>query len=209
MNLSRRGHRALTPWRRLALAVIAGALLGLILFDGRSLALSLVTTLARLDYPGVRWVSSSELADTRPAPLVLDVREPAEFEVSHLAGARRIDPVGPLPPDLLALPRGTPIVTYCAVGRRSARVASALQAAGFTNVRNLDGSIFRWANEGRPLEQAGLPGNRVHPYNRLWSLLLRPERRAPLLTPPSAPRSDAAADRPLSTSRPPSRPPRP
>ena len=48
-------------------------------------------------------------------------------------------------------------MTYCAVGYRSAEMATQLRAAGFTNVRNLEGSIFQWANEHRPLVHGEQP----------------------------------------------------
>ena len=37
---------------------------------------------------------------------------------------------------------------------------------------NLKGSIFKWANEGRPLVQDGKPTHQVHPYNKYWGRLL-------------------------------------
>ena len=61
---------------------------------------------------------------------------------------------------------------------RSSRLAERLRQAGCTNVFNLDGSIFQWANEGRPLERDGRPVNEVHPYNKTFGQLLRPEHRA-------------------------------
>ncbi|MDX2120129.1 MAG: rhodanese-like domain-containing protein [Gemmatimonadota bacterium] len=155
------------------LAVLLAALLG-----GRSLGLSLVTVLVRAEYPAVRWLTPTELAGERPGPLLLDVREEREFAVSHLAGARRLEPGAPIPLDVLALPRDTLIVAYCAVGRRSAQAVKTLQAAGFTNVRNLDGAIFRWANEGRPLVNDGGPTVSVHPYSWLWGALLPAAHRA-------------------------------
>jgi hypothetical protein len=53
-------------------------------------------------------------------------------------------------------------------------------------VRNLDGSIFAWANEGRPLERNGQPAQLVHPYDALWGKLLDPARRAPRRGPGAA-----------------------
>jgi len=161
----------------LGLGLALGALLGATLLDGRALTLSLISALVHLGYPQVHWVSTAELAATRRTPLLLDVREPEEFERAHLPGARQVQPERPIPRELLDLPRETPIVTYCAVGRRSAVFANSLQSAGFTAVRNLDGSIFRWANEGRPLERAGRPATRVHPYDGWWGMLLRPQHR--------------------------------
>ncbi len=161
-----------------ALAVVLASITLVIALNGRAVTLVLITALVRLEFPGVPVVSATELAELQPAPLLLDVREGAEFEVSHLPGARRVEPGAPIPAELLAMSRETPIVTYCAVGRRSAAFASDLKAAGFTGVRNLDGSIFRWANEGRPLVTDTGVATAVHPYNRFWALLVRSDRRA-------------------------------
>jgi hypothetical protein len=59
------------------------------------------------------------------------------------------------------------------VGYRSARLAKKLQETGYSHVINLEGSIFEWYNHGYPVV-AREPVRRVHPYNRLWGLLLFP-----------------------------------
>jgi 3-mercaptopyruvate sulfurtransferase SseA len=69
-------------------------------------------------------------------------------------------------------------VVYCSVGYRSARVAHWLGGQGYTNVRNLTGSIFQWANEGRPVFRDDRPTNEVHPYDQRWGLLLESRYRA-------------------------------
>ena len=136
------------------------------------------------NFPGVERISTQELAlwieRQPPPPVILDVRTEAEFAVSHLAGARRVEPGSdpgsePLP---IALRKDTPIVTYCSVGYRSAAFAERLKAAGYTRVRNLDGSIFQWANEGRPLWRGDQATHKVHPYNAIWGTLLNAEYRA-------------------------------
>ncbi len=135
-------------------------------------------------YPGVPWISTATLADwlsragaTRP--VLLDAREPGEYAVSHISGARRVDPDDP---DIaaLAIPRGATVVVYCSVGYRSAGVAARLRAAGYSNVHNLAGGIFQWANEGRPLSRDGRPASQVHPYDESWGRMLTPRHRAPL-----------------------------
>ena len=123
------------------------------------------------EFPNVKSIGTAELAKLEPKPVLLDVRTAEEFNVSHLSGARRVDPDAAT----VALPKDTPIITYCSVGYRSAKFAQRLQDAGFTNVRNLDGSIFQWANEGRPI--AGSAG-KVHPFNKKWGVLLDAARRA-------------------------------
>jgi hypothetical protein len=65
-------------------------------------------------------------------------------------------------------------VAYCSVGYRSARLVAQLRQAGYTQVYNLEGSIFRWANEGQSLVSQGQLVAVVHPFNPTWGLLLRP-----------------------------------
>ena len=119
----------------------------------------------RKEFPAVPQVGTGALAARleRERPLLLDVRTLAEYEVSHLAGARRVEP-GALPE--LGVPKDAPIVTYCSVGYRSSALAQRLRAAGYTRVENLEGSIFQWANEGRPLVRAG----RRHSANDVGSI---------------------------------------
>ena len=70
------------------------------------------------------------------------------------------------------LPRDHPIVTYCSVGFRSASIASWLDSRGFKNVRNLEGSLFEWANRGGKVYQGDKLVNGVHPYDEEWGKLL-------------------------------------
>lgn len=142
-----------------------------------------VRALVRERFPRVRQVSTSELAawladPARAAPVLLDVRAATEFEVSHLRGARRVDPRCDAAELASALPPDRTVVVYCSVGYRSSECATRLLDAGFTDVANLDGSIFQWANEGRPVVRDGEVVQAVHPYDRAWGRLLRPELRA-------------------------------
>ena len=151
------------------------------LFSWRWLGWQAVNAETRHKFPTVQDIQTRGLAawlddPQRPQPVLLDVREPAEFNVSHLAKARRVEP-GSNPAEL-NLPKGQPIVTYCSVGYRSADYAQQLQKAGYTNVRNLEGSIFQWANEGRPVFRDGKQVEKVHPYNDTWGKLLKPALRA-------------------------------
>jgi len=78
--------------------------------------------------------------------VVLDVREPFEWEIAHLAGARHI-PLGQLPARLSELDGHADIVVYCHHGTRSARAVEFLRAAGYSKVRNLTGGIDAWATQ--------------------------------------------------------------
>lgn len=145
--------------------------------------LDAVRSKVRAKYPSVQQISAAKLAtwlaDTnRPLPILLDVRTDAEYAVSHLPRARRVDLRSSASQVAGSLESGRPVVTYCSVGYRSSQMAERLQKAGLTNVFNLDGSIFQWANEGRPLEQEGSPTKLVHPYNKTFGKLLLEEHRA-------------------------------
>jgi len=129
------------------------------------------------DYPDVPTLSTDSLAEllsdeTAPQPLLLDARSPEEYAVSHLRGARRVKPNANTYPTLDTIEADRPIVVYCSVGYRSAGVAQTLRDQGFTSVANLKGSIFRWANEGRPVYRDGHRVAAVHPYDASWGTLL-------------------------------------
>jgi len=135
-----------------------------------------------VSYPDVAWIDAETVSqwlrrDTDRDLVVFDVRSEAEFEVSHLKGARRLEPDGSNLQSL-ALPTDAVVVVYCSVGVRSAGIVDELEEAGFTEVYNLEGGIFGWANEGRPVFRGGLPVTEVHGYGWPWSLYLRPELRA-------------------------------
>jgi len=140
----------------------------------------------RAKFPQVAEISTEELAGwladkRRTPPLLLDVREREEFAVSHLKNARHITPDADVRRLELPAQKSVPVVTYCSVGYRSAALALRLQQAGYTNVRNLEGSIFQWANEGRPMvNERGARVTQAHPYDASWGKLLDPERRAPV-----------------------------
>ena len=160
--------RARTKW----LIVLGVGAFAVLLASCKSLGWGVLNARIRREFPSVPRVSTAELARTTARPLLLDVRTPPEFAVSHLAGARRVDP-GDDAAQVADLPLTEPIVTYCSVGYRSAQFAEKLQRAGYRDVRNLEGSIFAWANEGRPLvRDTDTPTREVHPFNRWWGLLL-------------------------------------
>jgi len=78
------------------------------------------------------------------APLLLDVREPWEFDIAHLDGAVLV-PLGELPARLAELPARAGVVTICHHGVRSATAAALLRRAGFARVRSLAGGVDAWA----------------------------------------------------------------
>ena len=94
-------------------------------------------------------LSAPELAqwlkdDTRPRPLLLDVREPWEFQTCHIDGAAAM-PMRTVPARLAELDPDQPVVCICHHGARSMQVASFLEQNGFADVSNLTGGVHAWA----------------------------------------------------------------
>lgn len=105
-------------------------------------------------------------------PVLIDVRSRDEFAVSHLPGALRAQSPREIKTAVRDIPATRPLVLYCSVGLRSSEAAQTLLDSGRTNVFNLQGSIFQWANEGRVIVSNGTPVTVVHPYNERWGRLL-------------------------------------
>jgi rhodanese-related sulfurtransferase len=97
-------------------------------------------------------ITPAEFAERRgrgEAPLLIDVREPAEFELARVEGAElmplsRFDEWAP------ALDPERETVFMCHHGVRSAQVCAFLSRAGFKNLYNLSGGIERWSLEVDP-----------------------------------------------------------
>jgi len=81
--------------------------------------------------------------------VLLDVREPQEWDISRLLGATLI-PLGRLPYALGELSTADEIVAFCRTGVRSRKALQLLQEAGFRKVHNLTGGINAWAETVDP-----------------------------------------------------------
>lgn len=168
--MTRREHVACCVWLFAVVVVLGGC--------SQDVAWSGVLKAVEAQYPDVQRVTTDSLASWMDAastakPLLVDARSTEEYAVSHLEGAVHFDPETKDFTLLDTLARDTPVVAYCSVGFRSSEIASRLQSAGFTTVYNLEGSIFKWANEGRPVYRAGQRVSEVHPYNAAWGRLLK------------------------------------
>jgi molybdopterin/thiamine biosynthesis adenylyltransferase/rhodanese-related sulfurtransferase/molybdopterin converting factor small subunit len=86
-----------------------------------------------------------ELDEKGSGVMLIDVREPHEWEIAHIEGARLI-PLGQLPERLGELDGHTEIVTHCHHGARSMKALGILKGAGFNRVRSLAGGIDAWAD---------------------------------------------------------------
>jgi len=81
--------------------------------------------------------------------LLIDVREPHEYQIAKIEGAKLI-PLGQLESRLGELDPDADIVVHCKMGGRSAKAQDLMYANGFTNVKNMVGGILRWADEVDP-----------------------------------------------------------
>lgn len=165
----------------LVLPILIGA--GVALLAGRPLAFEVVRRMTVRRFPDVQWIAAADLArwredPARAQPVVLDARTQAEFDVSHLKGALRIDPYRPLLHPLRGMPKDTAIAVYSSVGYRAARVAHWLRRQGYSRVSTLEGSLFAWANDERPMFHDDRPTVQVHPYDERWGLMLETPYRA-------------------------------
>jgi len=91
--------------------------------------------------------------------VLLDVREPQEWQAGHAPRARHI-PLSQLPRRAAELPKGRAVVTVCRSGARSARAATMLARDG-REVSNLSGGMHAWARAGLPVVAKGGGSGRV------------------------------------------------
>ncbi|HZD69233.1 MAG TPA: adenylyltransferase/sulfurtransferase MoeZ [Actinomycetes bacterium] len=88
------------------------------------------------------------LDEGRPIALI-DVREPAEWQINRLPGAKLI-PLAELPSRLTELPQTEPVVVYCKSGVRSAEALALLKQSGFSTSKHLGGGIASYARTVDP-----------------------------------------------------------
>ena len=116
------------------------------------------------EFCGVRAAEAQLLADAVPeiTPVelanrlrrgddvdLIDVREPHEWEIARIPGARLI-PLATVTEALPTLDSARDIVVHCKGGTRSAKAVRQLRAAGFSRVWNLAGGITRWSDDVDP-----------------------------------------------------------
>jgi adenylyltransferase/sulfurtransferase len=81
--------------------------------------------------------------------VLLDVREPHEYQIARIPGAQLI-PLGELPKRLNELDKNADIVAQCRSGMRSQKAVDLLKANGFQHVRNMTGGILAWSDKVDP-----------------------------------------------------------
>ena len=92
-----------------------------------------------------------ELLDSDKPTYLVDVREPAEWEIVKIPGATLIPKDEILRGDALSsLPHDRQIVMYCKAGTRSAETLAAVKAAGFSDAVHVQGGVVAWVNQVDP-----------------------------------------------------------
>ena len=119
---------------------------------------------------GIREVTTAEADELRTAEgtLVLDVREPDEYEQGAITGSMHI-PRGTLETNIeMRVPdHSTPLVVFCAGGTRSAFAAKTLGELGYTDVVSVMGGFNQWKDEGREWKiPAALNADQRNRYKR-------------------------------------------
>ncbi|NOT36779.1 MAG: rhodanese-like domain-containing protein [Saprospiraceae bacterium] len=119
----------------------------------------------------------AQLYESLDSCTILDTRERAEFNISHIPNAIYVGYDSFNIDSIKSIPKNKKIVCYCSVGYRSEKVTKQLIKAGYTSVSNLYGSIFEWVNREYPVVN-----NRnetimlVHGYSKYWSKYIKNQR---------------------------------
>jgi rhodanese-related sulfurtransferase len=93
---------------------------------------------------------SAWLADgSRPKPVLLDVREPWEFDRCRIPGSLHV-PMREVPARTDEIDAGADVVVICHHGGRSMQVAMYLERQGYNKVHNLSGGVDGWARTVDP-----------------------------------------------------------
>lgn len=102
----------------------------------------------------MRQVTATQLdemlrAEPEARPIVIDVREPWEWQLARIAGSTHL-PMGEIPSRIQEINPTHPTVVICHHGVRSLQVVAYLQRQGFDNLHNLMGGIDAWSRDVDP-----------------------------------------------------------
>ncbi|PKG49987.1 rhodanese-like domain-containing protein [Olleya sp. 1-3] len=120
----------------------------------------------------VPYITVQELAMPKTDAVILDAREPKEFEVSHIKNAILVgyDFFDIKTVTDIYSNKDEKIAVYCSLGIRSETIAKKLKDEGYTNVLNLYGGIFEWKNNDFiVVDSEEKETEQVHTFNEAWS----------------------------------------
>jgi len=110
--------------------------------------------------------------------ILLDAREKAEFELSHIEGAVWVGYDDFKMARVKDIAKDKKVIVYCSVGYRSEKICEQLIDAGFKDAWNLYGGIFEWGNQDMPVVNESGDQDKIHPYDNVWGLWLDKQKRA-------------------------------
>ncbi len=154
--------------------------------SGNSPGLAGVHEMIEQQFAEVNHINGDDLSNLQQEDILLiDVREASEFGVSHLQDAVQVDPEMPTQDfieQFSKISNEKIVIFYCSVGQRSSsfadRVQNALLSSGAKAAYNLEGGIFKWHNERRPLfDNSAQPTPYVHPYDPIWGRMVKDQDR--------------------------------
>ena len=113
--------------------------------------MNLLSSLFGPPLPSLSALELSEKLKNGKRPLVLDVRQPDEFRMGHISGAKLI-PLGELSQHMKALPKDKEIVCVCASGSRSRSATKLLLHEGY-NAFDMSGGMMMWSRAQLPVKK--------------------------------------------------------
>lgn len=135
---------------------------------------SLDSLLNKMLKKSIPTINVQELKSKYAEVSLLDAREYKEFSVSHLKKARFVGYNDFTLERVKDIPKNQEIVVYCSIGVRSEGIGEKLKKAGYTNVKNLYGSIFEWVNQGNSVyDLQNKPTKKVHAFDKKWGVWLK------------------------------------
>ena len=120
----------------------------------------------------IPYISVQELAMPKTEAIILDAREPKEYETSHIKNAIHIgyNNFNIETISRIIKNKDEQIVVYCSLGIRSENIAKKLKKAGYNNVYNLYGGIFEWKNKDfNVYNSEGTETENIHVFSKKWN----------------------------------------
>jgi len=116
-------------------------------------------------------LSVQELAKNKDKYILLDAREMAEYEVSHIENAVFVGYDDFKAKRVSEIDKKQPVLVYCSVGYRSERIGEKLQKMGFEEVYNLNGGIFEWLNQDeKVVDKQEQKTQKIHAFSKTWGI---------------------------------------
>lgn len=119
-------------------------------------------------FPLIQPAVAAELVENENV-VFLDTREKDEYDVSHIPGSIFVGYDNFDWTKIDKLDKNKEVIVYCSIGVRSQNIGKKLAEKGFTDVKNLYGGIFLWADQDREMHnERGVDTDAVHGYNKVW-----------------------------------------